>query len=283
MQQTTIIKPDSRFDIGFLQSFILMLKNLFHHRELAVQFFKREFFAEYKRSFIGSAWILISPVAGILSWVFLQKTNILDPGDIEIPYPAYVLIGTMVWGLFMSVYSAVSTALYTSHYLITHAQFPHEVIFFVNVIVKVVHFFITFTLTILVFLLFGIIPSYGLILLPIVLFPLLLTASSVGLIVSVISIVSYDFHKLITGIMGLLMYITPVIYSADVIENRLIRKIVSLNPLTHLVCSARDIFFYGRLYSPAEFLLYSFLSFILFIIAWRIFFVTENKIIERML
>jgi ABC-type polysaccharide/polyol phosphate export permease len=55
------------------------------------------------------------------------------------------------------------------------------------------------------------------------------------------------------------------------------------NPLTHLVCSVRDIVLFGRLYSPEGFWISSGLSVMLFLFAWRIFHVSGDKIVERLL
>jgi ABC-type polysaccharide/polyol phosphate export permease len=53
--------------------------------------------------------------------------------------------------------------------------------------------------------------------------------------------------------------------------------------LTHLICSARDLIIYGRLYDPTGFALSSIFAAGLFVFSLRIFHITESKVIERML
>lgn len=82
--------------------------------------------------------------------------------------------------------------------------------------------------------------------------------------------------------MGLFMYITPVIYS-DKVESQLALTIIKWNPSTYLVCSARDIIIYGKLYNAPGYFICAGLSFLLFMISWRLFYVSEDRIIERMI
>ena len=52
--------------------------------------------------------------------------------------------------------------------------------------------------------------------------------------------------------------------------------------MTYLVCSVRDIVIYGRLYDATGYFICAGISFLLFMVSWRLFYVSENKIIERM-
>jgi len=63
----------------------------------------------------------------------------------------------------------------------------------------------------------------------------------------------------------------------------LIQTLIKWNPLTYLVCSARDIIIYGRLYDVQGYAICTGLSFLCFLVSWRLFYVSENKLIERMI
>jgi ABC-type polysaccharide/polyol phosphate export permease len=78
------------------------------------------------------------------------------------------------------------------------------------------------------------------------------------------------------------MWVTPIIYS-DKVGNELVRTLIAWNPLTYLVCSARDIIIYGTLYNAGGYFLCAGLSALLFMISWRLFYISEDKIIERMI
>jgi lipopolysaccharide transport system permease protein len=144
------------------------------------------------------------------------------------------------------------------------------------------NFLITFVITIIVLTLFGVIPSWKIVFFPLVVLPLFFLAAAIGLVVSMVSVLSIDFDKMVNVVLGLMMWITPVIYS-ETVDNQLVQTLISWNPLTYLVCSARDIIIYGRLFDTTGYFICSGLSLILFMVAWRLFYVSEDKIIERMI
>ena len=279
----SIIKPNQRFKTGTFRSFYNAIKNLIHLRDMIYQLFRKEFFAAYKKSFIGSTWIILTPIAGIISWIFLHRANIIRPGDVGIPYPAFILVGTLIWGLFMSITSAFMNSMSNYRYLLLWTYFPHEAIFGIQMLLRLVEFLISLCVTLIILLIFQVPLSWGFFLFPFVALPLLFFAVSIGFLVSVVSVVSYDLRKIVAALLGLIMFITPIIYSADVIENTWLNRIIRLNPLTYLVCSARDIILYGRLYSVNGFLISATISLLAVFISWRIFYVSEDKIIERMI
>lgn len=266
-----------------IASWSLMTRNVMASRHLIWQLFKRDFLATYKKSFLGFTWILITPLLGIVSWVFLQKTGLLQPGNVGIPYAAYVLVGTSMWGLFIGFYEASSRTLVAGKDLVMQTNFPHEALLFKETAQHLASFLVTFVLNIAVLLAFRIIPSWGVCLFPLVALPLFLLGSAIGLIVSMIGVVAVDLSRIIGILMGLLMFVTPVIYDTDRVTSPLVRSLIDWNPLTYLVCSCRDIIIYGRLYHASEFCICAALSLVLFLVSWRLFYIAEHKLIERMI
>ncbi len=259
-----------------------MSKNIVNSRSLIWQLFKRDFLASYKKSFIGFTWIFIAPIVGIISWVFLNMTGVLQPGDVGIPYPAYVLIGTSMWGLFMGFYESATQTLSSGKDLVMQVNYPHEALLFKQTSQILANFLIGFVMNIVILIAFGVIPSWQIIFFPIVVLPLFFLGAAIGLVGSMISIVAIDLDKIIKMGMGLLLWVTPVIYS-DRVESPIIQSIIQWNPLTYLVCSSRDIIIYGRLYDATGYFICTGLALFLFLISWRLFYVSENKIVERMI
>lgn len=280
--EITIYRPNQRHELGFIETWVVMGRNVWKSRELIWQLFKRDFFAAYKKSFLGFSWIFLTPIMGIISWVFMQKTGILNPGDVGIPYPAYVLIGTSMWGLFIGFYFSASNTLQSGTALVMQVNFPHEALFFKTTAEHLARFLIAFVLNIAVLLAFKVIPSWGVIIFPLVALPLFFLGSAIGLVASMINVVAVDISRVIGMVMGLLMFVTPVIYS-DQVDNEFLQMLIKWNPLTYLVCSCRDIVIYGRLYSPMGYSICAVIAFILFMISWRLFYVSEHKLIERMI
>ena len=271
-----------RHELGFFATWRVMAQNIWQARELIWQLFNRDFFAQYKKSFLGIAWIFLMPVVGIVSWVFLNQAGVLSPGEMEVPYPVYILVGTTMWGLFIGLFNAASNTLGAGKELIMQVSYPHEALMFQQAAKQIANFSIGFVLNLVVLAFFRVIPAWTTLLLPLAAIPLFLFAASFGLVVSMIRVVAMDIGKMVEMGLGLLMFITPIVYTMDRIENPLIHTLVRWNPLTYLVCSLRDLVLFGRLYDPTGYFICAGISVVLFLISWRLFYVSEGAIVERM-
>lgn len=97
-----------------------------------------------------------------------------------------------------------------------------------------------------------------------------------------ISIVAVDISKIIDQFMGLLLWVTPVIYSSK-FDNPLVQEIIKWNPLTYLIGTLRDIIMLGRIDSLEIYLITSLFSLFIFLISLRLFYLAEKRLIERIL
>lgn len=279
--ETIVYEPNARFRQGFFNTWLVMARNIVASRELIYQLFKRDFLMAYKKSFLGMTWIVLSPLIGIISWVLMNATGILDPGDVGIPYPAYVLLSSSIWGLFMGFYSSALGTLSSGQGFIMQVKFPHEALLVKQTAQHLANFTLTFVLNIIVLLLFGVTPSWHILLFPLITLPLFFVGAGLGLLVGVVSVVATDVSRFVDMGLKLLFYLTPVVYSVYV-ENETLRRIVNINPLTYLIGGVRDLIVYGTMEHWDRFLAVSLFSFIFFLISWRLFYVSEDRVVEKL-
>ncbi|MEQ9299474.1 MAG: ABC transporter permease [Cyclobacteriaceae bacterium] len=274
--------PNQRFDIGFFAIWSIMFHNIRRSRFLIYQLLKRDLFAQYKKSFVGIGWALITPIFAILSWLLMRMTGILNPGELDIPYPVYILMGATCWRYFASMIDAGARTLSAGKDLIQQVNYPHEVIFFQQLLLKNIDFLISFIIVNLAIALLGVYPSWKIIFLPLVMIPCMALGSSVGLLLAIIGVVAVDVTRFVNSIIGFLIYTVPIIYS-DKVESELLQFVNKYNPLTYLVCSMRDLVLFGNLYEWRVFIVVSVVSILILIFVLKTFYVLENKIIERMI
>ncbi len=278
----TVYRPNMRHELGLFRTWVVMSRNIWGARELIWQLFKRDLLAGYKKSFMGFAWLFISPLFGIISWIFLYKTGMFNPGELGIPMPAYVLLGTSAWGLFMGFYGSASSTLSAGGGLLMQVNYPHEALLFKQVANQLANYSINFLMNICVLLAFKVVPSWGILLFPLVALPMFLLGSAIGLMVALVSVVAVDLTAFIGIGMSILMYCTPVIYSPQN-PSAVVQFLNHWNPLTYLVCSCRDVIVYGRLYQPVGYFISSGVALLAFLVSWRLFYVSEDKLVERMI
>lgn len=280
--QVVIYSPDAKRKENIFKIFLNIIRNVGSSRELILVLFKRDFLMAYKRSFIGIAWILISPVIGIVSWIFMNQTGVLNPGDVGIPYPAYVLISTSLWGLFIGFYNSSAGTLGAGAEFIMQVKYSHEALLFKQVAVHLANFTIAFILNILVLIIFGINPAGYIVLLPLLVLPMFFLGAAIGLIVSMVSVVASDLTNIFNILFGFVFYLTPIIYSSGS-KSETLQKINEYNPLTYIVAGVRDLILFGRLDHLDRVLVVSFVSLILFILSLRLFYISEDRVVERMI
>jgi lipopolysaccharide transport system permease protein len=215
-------------------------------------------------------------------WIFYNSTGVLQPGDVGVPYPAYVLIGSMIFGLFIGFYTAATGTIDAGSTFIMQVNYPHEILLLKQVAQYLAGFTISFAANIIVLVVFGIVPSWQILLFPVLILPLFFLGAGIGLLISVANVVSNDIGLVSGVLLNLLQIITPIVYSSD-ITNQTIKMLVRWNPLAYLVTNVRDVIFFGRMNSPQGYVISALLSLFVFLLCWRLFYVSEQRVIERKL
>ncbi len=277
-----IYESNQRQKVGIFRCWFLMIKNITLSGDLIAQLFKRDFIAVYKKSFFGVAWIFIIPVISIVSWVFMNMAGILKPGDVGIPYPAYVMLSMSIWRLFVGFYTAATETLGAGASFIMQVKYPHEVLLIKQTAQELANFTLGFVPIVAMLFVFGVSPNWKIVFLPIMVIPLFFLGAGIGLVISVISVVSLDIKEGFKFLLGLLLFITPVIYGPKV-ESELLAKILEWNPLTYLIGTVRDIIIYGKAAYIDRYVISSLFAFFIFLFSWRLFFLSEEKVIEKMI
>ena len=280
MDQIVIYEPDQRTRLGFVASWKAMVENIVNSRELIWQLFKRDLLAGSKQSMFGLLWIVLSPLLGIVSWVLMHEAGVLRPGALDVPYPLYVLFGTAIWGLFMAFYSAAASSLTSAGGLLVQAKFSHEALVAQQLAHTVTVVIVNMLLLLVVWGVFGAAFHWAVLLFPLSLIPLFLLGTGIGMVVSVFAVLVRDMSKTITTILGLAMFMTPVVYAADV-ESAWLQRLIAWNPLTYLVGGARDVVLEGRIAHPSGYAASVLLAASVFLAAWRLFFMSEQKVAEK--
>jgi len=78
------------------------------------------------------------------------------------------------------------------------------------------------------------------------------------------------------------IFLTPIIYSADTTSG-IIAKVIRINPLTYIVGGVRDAIAYGHISNLNYFIWSGIGAFIFFMLAWRLFYISEEKVVEKMI
>ena len=223
----------------------LGLEKVWQYRELLYFLVWRDIKVRYKQTVLGMIWIVLQPVVSmvIFSVLFGVLLNVPSGG---VPYPLFAFAGLLPWNYFAFSLTRASTGLVDSANLITKIYFPRLTIPISSVLSGLIDFAVAFLVLMGLMAYFGVTPTAKVILLPIFLLLAVLAALGFGLWLSALNVRYRDIKYLTPFFVQMWMYLTPVIYSADLVPEPF-RSLLGLNPMTGVVVGFRWALLGGEL------------------------------------
>lgn len=274
-----IYKPKNKHNgIGTLSK--EMFKDLLSSLGLAKRLFLRDKKAEYRQSMMGILWAFITPFTNALIWIFLSASGAINISGTGIPYPLFVFIGTMLWGVFTESVNMPLQQTNASKSLISKINFPKEAILLSGVYKTLFNIGIKLIIIIGVLLFFKINIDISIVYLILMILFIMVFGIALGLFITPIGMLYTDIGRLIPMALSLLMYLTPVVYMETKFKS--LQTIIDLNPLTPMINSARNFATEGGI-DNLPYLLCIFIA-TLFIgfLGWIFYRVSIPIIVERM-
>ena len=77
-----------------------IFSDIWRTRELIGILFIRDLKAAYRQTYLGYIWILLPAIATTAVWYYMTNQGLINVGKTPIPYPAFVMIGQIIWGTF---------------------------------------------------------------------------------------------------------------------------------------------------------------------------------------
>jgi lipopolysaccharide transport system permease protein len=232
--QTVVIRPRS----GWVP---VDFREVWHHRELALMLAWREILIRYKQSLIGAAWAIVQPLATML--VFTVLFGLLLgrghlPTDHGVPYAVSTYCALLPWQLFAQSVARASVSITTNQSLISKVYFPRLIIPLAPVLAALADFGIAFLLLIGMMLWYKILPGTAIFFLPVFILMALATALGSSLLLAAANTVYRDIQQAVPFLIQILMYVSPVLYSAQSIlhnQPQWVQVLYFLNPMTGVV------------------------------------------------
>jgi len=271
--------PEGLIKQGWLSLWKDMIKELISSRELIIRLFIRDFLAKYKQAALGVTWIIIMPVVVIGSFIFMNKSGILNIGETPIPYPAFAILGLTIWQLFATGLTATTNSVVKTGKMIVKINFPKEVLIISSLAQSVFDFLIRIVIVAIVFAFYRIVPSWKIIFFPISLIPLLLFALGLGFMFSLLNCVLRDTTNMVSLGTTFLLFLTPVLYPEP--KKGIFVTLSKYNILLPLVTTPRELIVTGTISQPTQYLIATIISVLIFLFSWRIFHLVEPKLAER--
>jgi len=225
----------------------LNLRELWRYRELLFFLTWRDIKVRYKETVLGAAWALLQPLATMVVFsLFLGR--MAGVSSTEIPYPLFVFAGILPWTFFANAVSSAGGSIVGSQNLVTKVYFPRLIIPMGAVAAGLVDFGIAFGMLLVLMPCYGVLPGFGLLLVPLLALLLVIAALGVGTLLSALTVAYRDFRYVVPFMVQLWMFATPCIYldAGKVIGPRW-QALLPLNPAYGLIANFRQAMLGGPL------------------------------------
>jgi lipopolysaccharide transport system permease protein len=225
------------------------LSILYRHRQLIAALTARDLKARYRGSILGFFWSLANPLLllGVYTLVFTK----FFVHQTVTPYPLFLFAGILPWTFFSAAVLESTSSISSNAGLIKKVMFPAEALPLVVVLSHLVHFGLAIPVLLAALVGFTLAGqatvSTMILLVPVLMLIQTLFVAGIAMIVSSASVLFRDLRDIITNLLQLGFFITPIIYPVELIESRAARALMRLNPMTPFVVAYQDLFFHGRL------------------------------------
>jgi len=225
---------------------IAAIRSLVRYRALVQSLVSRELKARYRGSVLGFLWSFVNPLLVLLTYT-LVFTVILPNRQADIqPYFLFLFCGILPWTWFSASLAEASGVIIASGNLIKKVLFPAEVLPTVTVLANLVHFLLGLPI-LLLFLAWKGKLAWTVVLLPLPMLVQLVLTLGVALFLSALTVHFRDLQNILTHVLHLWFFATPVIYSyAAIPEGSPLRQALRLNPMTHVMVTYQQILFHGN-------------------------------------
>ena len=212
---------------------LIDLQELFAYRDLFVFWIWRSIKVRYAQSALGVTWAIIQPVFSMLVFtvIFGKLAKIQSDG---IPYSLFSFAALVPWTFFSNAVVESTTSLITNANMISKIYFPRIILPLGAVLAKCVDLVIALCLLFVLMLGFGFTPTWKVVILPVLLVILILSAAGVGIWLTAMAIQYRDVKYGLNFAVQLLMYAAPVVYPASLIPSEW-RCVYALNPLVGVI------------------------------------------------
>jgi lipopolysaccharide transport system permease protein len=213
------------------------LKDLWDSRPLIRVLILRDLRVRYKQTLFGSAWVVLQPLLTVLVYSLLFGYIARMPSE-GLPYPIFLLVALLPWLFVSRLVSEGAGCIASNAALVGKIYFPRLVLPLVVVGSLLVDLVVGFGVALAAMAVFGYFPGFQILALPFLILFAVATGLAAALVIAPFEVHYRDIRMLIPFLLQIVMFISPIFYSATAIPERF-RWLFEFNPIAVLATGVR--------------------------------------------
>ena len=225
------------------------LRELWGYRSTILAFAERNIRVQYKQAVFSVAWVIIQPLSSVVVLTVILG-HLAHVGGGGVPYASFALSSQVAWTfLSSSTYGAAGSATGNSA-LIRKVYFSREVPGIANILSASVNLGVVFLLFLALGPVLGAHLSPWVLTVPLLCIPVAVLGLGVGLAIGAFNVYYRDFGYLLSFVMQIWFYVSPVAYPMTLVPPHWRPLYVGLNPAAGLFECFRRVLTLGQPPSP---------------------------------
>lgn len=193
--------------------------------------------AEHRNSYLGYFWWLLDPLLNIAVYYFLVVVILQRGGE---NYAVFLVIGLVVWRWISSSINTSANSVLRYSSIINQVYLPKFIFPLSFTITQFVNFLFGTVVIGLFLAIFGVVPTWHIVYLPLIMFITFVFLLAIGSILGYFTVFIRDIDNLLSHIIRIFFYASPIIWEGGRLPPEY-GIIVMLNPIAIIVTSFRDV------------------------------------------
>lgn len=244
-----------------------LVQDLKNYREFLKSNVKKDIRGKYKGSFLGVLWSFINPLLSVLVYAivfpYIMRIKVEN-------YLIYLITGIIPWTFFTSSINMGMISILSNADIIKKVYFPRIILPISTITSCLVNFLISCIIILIFCIGSGLGISIHLLWLPFIAIIQYVMLLGFTFILSAIEMYMRDIEHIVSFILSMAFYVTPILYTPDIFPDNL-AWVLKLNPMAYLVNAYRSVFFYQKMPDMMGILIVGIFSIVIFFIGYLIF------------
>lgn len=208
-------------------------REMWERRELVLALVTRELQLRYRQTLAGFLWVLGQPLLTtlVMSVLLMRFAGQVQAG---VPYPLFVYVALMAWAFISHGLTRASTCFLENAPLVQRVYLPRLLLPFAIVSAALVDFGLALAFLPVLLLWYGVMPSWTIVALPVVVLFMFVTVFGFSLWVATLNAVYRDVAYALPFFLQLGLFVSPIFYATEAVPLPW-RWLYALNPVVGVI------------------------------------------------
>ncbi len=212
---------------------------------------KKSIKQQYRNSVLGVLWTVLNPLLNMIVMAIVFST-LFRRTTITMDYPCYLFAGNIIFGLMRGATTSALPCIVENRDLMTKTRVPTTTFVIAKVLTALANFGFSLIALLAVMLVrylqgYEVVFSFSMVLAIAIIPALVMFSLGISFILSALYVKFRDIKHLYGVFITLWMYVTPLFYAVEDIEDMTVQSLLHKNPMYYFVMEFRNVFVAGQM------------------------------------